>query len=345
MRKNKIVREVNFQDVGCDNDDSFSNIHRKWLIDNGYLDTLAVVATLAPEYERAKLAKGELNSLGLGHIPVFVGSRLIDVDAKPLACHSNVPYLADIDEVDLTITGLETLISEQDDKSITFTIQAGMEDFAKLLHNRSHLIKTKAKKVVIMGGVVPQKVGKYLVPNDANNNTFSWSSACYVYSRCQELGIPMTIVTRNAAYACKLDFSVYDVMEKTGHPMGIALAKTQKTMMEHLFVAASSPENSVQRETLPPSRDVAWFANTFCDGIRPKNVGEVWTLVKYFNLYDSVNLFAAFEDFEKYFKLEIFEVLGVKHKVIGLTPELHGLTDVKGLCDTLVSTAFDALNG
>jgi hypothetical protein len=238
------------------------------------------------------------------------------------------------------------MLENEKDNSVTFTVQAGMTDFATMLEQYPELVSRKAKQVVIMGGVIPQLVGKYLVPNDANNNTFAWSSACYVYARCQELKIPMVIVTRNAAYAVKLEFAFYDQLENTGHIIGKALKQTQAKMMEHLWIAANEPANSKLRGTLPPNRNRQWFLATFCDGNVPSDVkssDSIWKYVKYFSLYDSLNLFAAFEEFQHLFDPVIFKVNGVDHKVIGLTPDQHGIKNVAEMRKLLTNSAIEAL--
>ena len=82
-----------------------------------------------------------------------------------------------------------------------------------------------------MGGVKPfdsdADDNALLEPDTAQNNTFCMESATYLYRRCQELGVPLVILTRHSAYRCPMPRSVYDRMARTGNPIGIHLQKGQ----------------------------------------------------------------------------------------------------------------------
>ena len=59
-----------------------------------------------------------------------------------------------------------------------------------------------------MGGVEPVEPAgpdeaTLLVPDTANNNTFDPVASAFFYRRCQEIGVPLVIVSRWAAYAAK----------------------------------------------------------------------------------------------------------------------------------------------
>ena len=41
------------------------------------------------------------------------------------------------------------------------------------------------------------------MPDTANNNTFDPVASAFFYRRCQEIGVPLVIVSRWAAYAAK----------------------------------------------------------------------------------------------------------------------------------------------
>ena len=63
--------------------------------------------------------------------------------------------------------------------------------------------------------VVKRDENGYMLPDKAQNNTFDFDAAQKLYRTLQEEGVPMTVVTRWAAYAAKLPLSIYDLMAKT----------------------------------------------------------------------------------------------------------------------------------
>ena len=58
-----------------------------------------------------------------------------------------------------------------------------------------------------------------MIPDKAQNNQYDVAAAEYVYRELQRENIPMTIVTRWAAYAAKIPLSIFDRMAKTCHPV------------------------------------------------------------------------------------------------------------------------------
>ena len=48
------------------------------------------------------------------------------------------------------------------------------------------------------------------MPDKAQNNTFDPEASANLYRELQREGIPLTIVTRFAAYAAKLPLTLYD---------------------------------------------------------------------------------------------------------------------------------------
>merc|ERR1719215_2048954 len=58
----------------------------------------------------------------------------------------------------------------------------------------------------------------------------------------------MTIVSRFAAYAAKLPFTVYDRMASDKHPVGVRLQKAQQKSLEHLWSRAARPIDDPARE-------------------------------------------------------------------------------------------------
>ena len=141
-----------------------------------------------------------------------------------------------------------------------------------------------------------------LVPDDAHNNQFDRAASEFFYRRCQELGVPLIIVSRHAAYAVQMPRSTYDKLALTGSSIGFRLKSAQRDSIEQLWQRACAPDGSDKRKGLPGRCDRTWFLNTFCSGVDGvdaesghvrSGVDPVWDLVASFNQYDTLALFAA----------------------------------------------------
>ena len=154
--------------------------------------------------------------------------------------------------------------------------------------NWQALFVQKTRSVTIMGGVEPfdpADTEKLLVPDTAQNNVFDKEAAAYFYRRCQELRVPLIVVSRHAAYKCPMPRSIYDDMAKTNHPIGKRLRDSQQGSIEHLWSRAAAPEGP-GRLGLPMRCDKAWFCNTFCQGKGMDRDGSmsIWDLIVSFNM-------------------------------------------------------------
>jgi hypothetical protein len=216
---------------------------------------IGVVANLAPALDRACVAKGTLQQLGFGDVPVGIGMPVYEGKVHPY--ETDIQYKSLPGEVEPNGENLMVrLLREADAKSITLVLQSGMTDAASLLRNHETLFVEKIKQVVVMGGVQVdgEKVlmtGSFFQPDSANNVTYDWASGVYLYARLQEISVPMVITTRHAAYACQIPFHLYDVMETSGNPIATCLKNRQRPSLESLWGASCSSEGSEIRGTLP----------------------------------------------------------------------------------------------
>lgn len=342
MMATKHTELIVVTDPGKDLDDENTLVLLKALSDQGLVRLRAVLAVLAPSYKRAMLAKGTLNQLGL-HVPVGIGSGLSDKVADGSYEFSNACYMAELSEVmDGNDLLLETLCRAEDN-SITWLIIAGMTDVSRLLKTHEDLFFRKTKSVVIMGGVehvngVVAKEGGFMVPDTAANNMFDEASAQFLYRRLQEIGVPMTIVTREAAYACQVPRSHYENLAETGHQIGLRLKATQQAFIEALWRCACAKPDSPERKGLPNRCTKEWFIEVFCHGKGHDRTSqdEIWDLVAGFNLYDPLACLASVPSLkEQLFEPNEVIINGCKHEVIGLTKANHGIKDTNQVIDDL----------
>jgi len=311
-----------FTDPNKDPDDLSVLVLTSYLQEQGFLDLRCVLTTLGDEetrIRRARFARTVLDELGLEGVKVGVGvdygfevrdaDGALDNKATEGRRHDHRVFmetsLAD-PRAPVETDGLALLEAELDkvpDGSAVLLIDAGMADPAALLRKAPELAKKKVAKVVIMGGVEPRVDGQGFVVADerAYNNTTHQPSADFTYRRVQELGIPLVVVTKEAAYAAAAPRSFYDGMAATGHPIGVYLRDQQKQSLESLW-------EGIQKGHLPPALTSEWFFDTFTDVDIDTPGGEaeleraerssgdfedIWDEVSKLNLYDPLALLAA----------------------------------------------------
>ena len=110
---------------------------------------------------------------------------------------------------------------------------ASYTDIARFSREHSELFAKKAKRTVVMGGAmsaVSDTVGRLLrlLPDDAHNNTMGKDASREFFDACQDLRIPMVMVSRHAAGACHLARNFYDELAATGSPVGIHMQQSAK---------------------------------------------------------------------------------------------------------------------
>jgi len=322
-----------FSDAGKDQDDELMFLLGTQLYRQGMLQILAVVANLAPAPMRARLIKGQLNELAV-HVPVGVGSDCgVGLDGHD---HEfvDVPYLSGPDGfADGAELAVRTL-SDADDGSVTLLLVSGLTDAANLIRDHADLVVAKVKEVVFMGGVehcadaLLTDARGFVLPDTAANNNFDPESAAYVHCRLQELGVPMVIVTRQASYACKVPRATYDLMEATGHPVGVKLNVASKRLADAFWQVVSLPAGHPGRGKLPARWTRQWYVNAFCDGqgLERSPSEPISDLVRHAVFSDPMALVAAIPALrERFYEPALHMVDGVEHRVIGVSPRVSGV--------------------
>ena len=277
------VKMLVVMDPGQDLDDEMSLVLMRSLIDRKLATCVAVVAVLAPSAMRAQLAAGTMRQLGM-YSPVGAGS---DGGAKgDTASMDGLDYMARGSHYAAGMDVMRTALAEATPKSIVMLVISSLKDTAQILREEEPLCCRKLKQIVIMVGVKPFEPGSMLEPDSAHNNMFDLEAAQFVHRRCQELGIPLLVVSRHAAYSCTVPRQMYDELAATGSHIGKHLQMIQRSSIERLWQRAASPEGSAERAGLPARCDKQWFAATFCAGKgAERDAGaSIWDLVVSFNM-------------------------------------------------------------
>eukprot|EP00927_Polykrikos_kofoidii_P035594 TRINITY_DN30152_c0_g1_i1.p1 TRINITY_DN30152_c0_g1~~TRINITY_DN30152_c0_g1_i1.p1 ORF type:complete len:831 (-),score=87.74 TRINITY_DN30152_c0_g1_i1:175-2667(-) len=353
------VRVIAISDPGQDLDDEMAMLMMRYLVYRDLIEPLGIVATLSPSFDRARLARGTLDLIGLKNVPIGIGTDGGDVLGKhkvtfetSAASYMPPPHAESSLALQPGRGMLHKLYCDADPKSLTLVIIASLKDPALFLRDNEALFTEKTLEVVIMGGVedwtsdgndLSQPV--ILKPDQAHNNMFDSAASDFFYKRCQEIGIRLIIVSRFAAYPAQMPRSVYDELATLGSSIGCRLRNAQRTSIEGLWKRACSDEP--ERGGLPARCNRDWFLSTFCDGKdgthkRGKD-DSIWDLVVGFNQYDTLALLAAVPQLRSKFfspvpvpSLALSTSGNVSNLVIGRSAQDHGIKDPSSLKDLLM---------
>jgi inosine-uridine nucleoside N-ribohydrolase len=369
-RPQKAVPLFLFTDPNKDPDDSVVLLATKYLQQQGFVDLRCVVTTLGDvgmRTKRAKFAKSLLDALGMERTPVGVGTdydfEVYDASGASDAAaaerrrqdhqvFAETPLLnprAAIETDGLAL--LERELQRVPDRSAVLLINSGMADPDAILRTSSDLVRRKTASVVIMGGVEPavDRQGFVVADMRAYNNTTHQPSADRAYARLQELGIPLLVVNKEAAYAAAVSPSFYDSLAETGHPVGVFLKDQQILSLRQLW-------EGIHRGQLPPALTPAWFFNAFTDLDLATGAGKaalaqanahvedfegLWRLVRRLNLYDVRALLAVSPNVGKLvFRPEAPAGTSADVRLVGPS----AITNAAFLTDLITALGIESLN-
>lgn len=337
---------VFISDPGQDLDDEMTYIMLRHLVEEGMVDVLGIIATLTPAFDRARLCMGTLASLGLHGVPIGLGTDGGDVAGVHKASTFEFwakPYMpprhSSVFEPGRRL--MYRLYVEAEPKSLTLVIIASLKDPALFLRDDENLFESKTREVIIMGGVEPFEEDStecILKPDTAHNQMFDKAASEFFYRRCQELGVPLVVVSRWAAYAAKVPRSCYDELAALGSWVGCRLRNAQRASIESLWNRACASGN--EREGLPDRCDRAWFLKTFCggDAAPGRSRGDtIWDLLVGFMQYDTVATLAAVPRLRQRFfsPVTVNGQRATKHLVIGCSEQKPNVCDAAALGEFL----------
>jgi inosine-uridine nucleoside N-ribohydrolase len=323
---------VVFTDIGRDQDDELALSVLAKFQHMGNIDLKGVVTSLGPSEKRAQLAKGALRELGLPDVPVAIGSAAGQPVDKFHDYEFDAPYLAEPESLEKNGQAfLKKQFMAADDKSMTVLAVGPMTDLDTFMKENQELFHQKTEKVVIMGGIVRTDgavslTDGYMTPDTANNNTFDKDASASLYKGLQDLGIPTTVLTKEAAYAAPVDKAFYESLGGTENKVGERLRASQRRSIEGLWNRVIIPFGDEARGGLPERLNRQWFEETFCDAPVPKGA-EVWDSITKLPVYDALAGLAVLDEAQssKLFSPASVEVNGTSHQIIGLSKAEEGM--------------------
>jgi len=319
---------VVFTDIGRDVDDELALVLLSALKRKHILNPIAVITTLSPQRDRAHLARGSMDAMGMPDVPVGIGSCGGVADGVELDI-----YGADYSRSSPCIfeSGMELVyraLQSVPPKSAVLLCIASLSDAASFIREHEELFTSKVKEVVLMGGVVSTELGESLIPDSAYNNNCDISSARFVYKRCQELGVPTATLSRWAAYGCPIPPQLLDDIAKTEHMVATNIRSVSKLSIDQLWNKVILHPSDPRREKLPNRCDISWFCRTFMSKgeISKEWTSSVWTLVKKLNMYDPLAVLLCVPAYRAtHFDWKTKVVNGVSHIVVGTSERDTGI--------------------
>lgn len=322
------------------------------LVKEQLVELLAVVCNLMPSNLRARLAAGTLKNLGLTGVPVGVGTPVVSLPVQGEEELARIPHLSGEHEVvnggELLVTALE----QAGDGSVTLLLVSALTDAAALLHKHEQLFRRKVASVVIMGGVVHHgdnvalDAEGFMIPDSAVNNHYDVMASRFLYRKLQEVGVPMTVLTRFATYTCKMPRSLYQCLTATGHPIGAHLGKSYEAFISDFWRAVNSPPGDLAHDGLPARWNRELFLKTFCGGKGQERLATdaIIDLVTDAVVADPMALLAAVPDLrDKFYAPNVVTVAGVDHRIIGISAAAHCVKDREGLIAFMQKNLTEAL--
>jgi tetratricopeptide (TPR) repeat protein len=336
---------VVFTDIGRDVDDELALVLLSALKKKCILNPIAVITTLSPQRERAHLARGSMDAMGMPDVPVGIGScggvaEGVELDIYEAAYARSSSCIFE-SGAELVRHALESVPP----KSAVLLCIASLSDVAALIRDHENLFTAKVKEVVLMGGVIWTESGESLIPDSAYNNNCDISSARFVYKRCQELGVPTATLSRWAAYDCPIPPQLLDEFALTEHMVATNIRAVSKLGIEQLWNKVHLHPSDPRREKIPPRCDANWFCQTFMNKgeTSKERSSSVWLLVKKLNMYDPLAVLLCVPAYRAtHFNWQTKVVNGVSHIVVGTSERDTGINTRLSLYAEYASLFYDA---
>ena len=348
-------------DIGRDVDDELALCLLKPLTDLKHVRPVAVITTLTPQEDRARLARGTLDSLGLYDVPVGIGSNggVDDEAAAGLECYAGTfraPKSSILEQdqnasgAGIVVDGLGLMINELKKaapKTVRVLCLASLNDVAQLIEKDESLFAAKVKEFVCMGGIEVPASGiiERLQPDSAYNNFCCIDAARKVYGACERLRIPTITLTRWAAYGCPFVNTLLDELRSTRHLLAANIRNTNLTATNALWKKVNLPPEDPRRERLPARCDRQWFCETFLGTKETKLDGSdsIWHCNVNFFMYDGLALLCCVPALRsKHFYTHLFDIEGVAHALIGKSESENPVIVKKALQHEIRALLFGA---
>jgi len=304
-------------DVGRDIDDAMALILLASLKRMLLVRPLAVITTLPPEQDRARLARSILDSLGLHDVPVGIGTQIDMPDEKlNLSCFEGVHVgQNDFEWGDVLMS---RVLRDAKDCSVKILCIANLKDVSALMVKHKDLCCAKVKEIVLMGGAIIQDGNLQPDPLAFNNHTHI-QSANHVFAECLHHNIATTSVSRLAAYDLQFEVSWFDKLQQSQHQLAKRIRELNYKAMETLWRRCHVPPwLRFPGRGLPKRCTRDWFIDFFDVEIDKNTSVPLWQSTSKVFLYDVLTLIASIDGYrDLYFTPKCVTIGGTPHRIIG----------------------------
>ncbi|PVH68601.1 hypothetical protein DL98DRAFT_599384 [Cadophora sp. DSE1049] len=252
---------VAISDLAKDYDDLAAMVELKELDRTGNVTLEAYIANLEPARKRAIYGRVNLDSLGLQHVPIGVGTKAstekheeyghefessIMPDEKAFQPNKDNFFENGFELLDLVFKR-----AIQEKRKVILVLLSPLTDIAEYTDTEDGL-KTFQKAVgrVYMQGGYSISAEGIPIPRDdaANNKHFDWPAAERFHPRLEN--IPSDVYTKVAAYATNIPASIFNDLGDTKHPIGEDLQNRYQRQGVQFYKTACGPKpvNGITQE-------------------------------------------------------------------------------------------------
>ena len=304
-------------DVGRDIDDAMALILLASLKRMLLVRPLAVITTLPPEQDRARLARSILDSLGLHDVPVGIGTQIDMPDEKlNLSCFEGVHV--DRNDFERGDVLMARVLRDANDCSVKILCIANLKDVSEFIVKHNDIFRAKVKEVILMGGVTIKDGDLQPDPLAFNNHT-QLQSANHVFAECLQHKIATTSVSRIAAYELQFQISWFENLQQSQHQLAKRIRDLNLKAMKTLWRRCNVPTwLRIPGKGLPKRCTKDWFIDFFDVEIDKVTSVPLWQSTSKVYLYDVLTLIASIDGYrDLYFAPKMCDKGGTLHSMIG----------------------------
>ncbi|TAQ86902.1 hypothetical protein B7494_g4784 [Chlorociboria aeruginascens] len=294
LPSNERPRVVMITDLAKDYDDLLAMLVSKELHSLQLIILLGLIANLYPATERARFARGSLDSLGLNNIPVAIGTDGTPNPRKyPVYEYefSNADFMPD-DNTGIKSSGeklLETLLRKANDKQVTLLLISSLKDITLFLKKGHRDLFCSKVSNVCMQGAFYVANNTFVPDNRGANTKWDYQSAQYFYTFLQEENIPFVVYGKLAAYSVVFGIETFKAMAKTGHSIGKYIKAAQVGQDKRFYKSSFLNEPGAMAIEAFLNAKTNWYDET-----RNKPIPHYDEIEKYLTKGIAYDAFAAF---------------------------------------------------
>mmetsp|Transcript_47914 Transcript_47914/g.158786 ORF Transcript_47914/g.158786 Transcript_47914/m.158786 type:complete len:301 (-) Transcript_47914:260-1162(-) len=230
---------------------------------------------------------------------------------------------------------------------VTLIIAAACTGVAGFAERHPQLFRDKTARIIHLGGALLEAgrvtvgsksilTGQTVLGPDpaAANNRVDLEAARAMYHCAQEMSVPLVILSRHVAHACRLPRQLFDMLLEHCGSLGAELAEEQRSSTRLLWQQACAPLGDSARGSLADRCDRNWFLKTFCRSadINLHDTEDIWPYIESLHVYNPLSMLAAVPAFVQLHLRPIkHTVRSAQHLIVGVSETDPGVEDRRAL--------------